>query len=74
MKDMSVNILFCCSLAFSVIAIFSPLSTIPASLFLVASVGVYFINSKKQDSFTALESRIANLEKRTSFMKGGVQV
>jgi hypothetical protein len=71
MKDISVNILFCCSLAFSVIAIFSPLSTIPASLFLVASFGVFYFNGRKQDHSASLEARVVNLEKRTSFMKQG---
>ncbi len=71
MKDMPVIILFCCSLIFSIIAIFSPLSTIPASLFLVASFGVFYFNSKKPDHSASLEARVANLEKRTSFMKQG---
>lgn len=74
MKDIHATILFCCSLIFSIIAIFSPLSTIPASLFLVASVGVLFLNSKKNDARDALEQRIATLEKQMAFMnKGGMR-
>jgi hypothetical protein len=74
MKDIHATILFCCSLTFSIIAIFSPLSTIPASLFLVASVGVLFLNSKKNDARDALEQRIATLEKQMAFMnKGGMR-
>lgn len=74
MKDIHVITLFCCSLIFSIIAIFSPLSTIPASLFLVASVGVFFLDNKKESARYALEQRITTLEKQMAFMnKGGMR-
>lgn len=70
MRDIQATTLFFVSLAFSVISVFSPLSAIPASLFLIAAVVIFLVNSKEDKKNVALEARVDRLEKQIALQFG----